>query len=88
VLGVEMAFGAVHRGGDTWCSEITGSERIAAGRKIVVAAHRDPKRLPLPFLGGGWPVEKGQVLAPHAAPLSLDSLRNSIRQHELIRIQN
>jgi uncharacterized membrane protein len=78
VITVELPFGTLRHRGVTWCAEMSGSDRIAAGRSILLFGQLDPKRLPLSFAGTGWPIENDQVLPPHAAPLSLTTLRNSI----------
>ncbi len=78
VLTLELPFGTLHHRGATWCTEMTGADRIAAGRPILISGRLDLKRS-LTFLGTAWPIENDQVLPPHAAPLPIGNLRNSIR---------
>jgi len=78
VIAVELPFGTLQHRGASWCTEMTGSDQIATGHAILITGRFDPKRSPLPFAGSGWPIENDQVLPPHAAPLSLTVLRNTI----------
>jgi hypothetical protein len=79
ILTVEMPFGTLHHRGDTWCTEMTGSDRMIPGRPILISGRLEPKRTPLTLLGTGMPIENDHALPPHAAPIALHTLRSSIR---------
>jgi hypothetical protein len=78
VITVELPFGTLHHRGSILCSEMIGSERIVKGRPILIFGRLDATGSPLPFAGTGWPIENDKILPPHAAEVSLDTLRKSI----------
>ncbi|HXA15586.1 MAG TPA: hypothetical protein VN380_01235 [Thermoanaerobaculia bacterium] len=79
ILIVELPFGTFHHRGATWCTEMTGSDRMIPGRPILISGRLEPKRTPLTLLGTAWPIENDHALPPHASPIALHTLRNSIR---------
>lgn len=79
MLTVELPFGTLHHRGATWCTEMTGSDRIIPGRPILISGRLEPNRRPLALLSTGWPIENDHALPSHSDPISLQTLRNSIR---------
>jgi hypothetical protein len=78
VITLELPFGTFHHRGAMWCSEMTGSDRIAADRPMLVFGRFNQKPSALPFTGAGWPIDNDAALPPRGAQVPLETLRNSV----------